>query len=252
MIVDDSATNRLVAKTMLKHLDLITSTADGSDQAIALCKQQRFDLVLMDISMPDRDGIETFQAIKQLPEWNNAPVIAFTAYAHAEDKQKFVHAGMQGHLEKPIDKTVLIQTITPFLAVSGIQSCETSHSDDVQSDSKTSKEKASVITEQLDALARDTSEELLPELAEVFLKDASERLSALVSGSHDAESTERHLHTLGSSALLYGLRAMSDLARELEGRCKRGESVVDSLDAFICLAKASLENLDKAIKARQN
>ncbi|WP_299178717.1 response regulator [uncultured Neptuniibacter sp.] len=247
LVVDDSTTNRLVARTMLQGFGLHVSCAADGYEALKLYQSNNFDLILMDILMPGLNGVETYQRLSQLPEWRNTPVIAFTAYAQNEDKQRFDHIGMQGYLEKPLEKTVLFQTIAPYLAEVGHQQCPAfteSCSDNV------SALHALMDTRRIDQLARDTSEEVLPELAAVFITDAHTRLAQIQAGSLQLSDTERHLHTLGSSAALYGLQPMSEQARLLEVQCRSGDRVDESLDSFSALVDASLQALQAHIESR--
>ncbi len=251
LVVDDSATNRLVARTMLEKSALQVSCAEDGHEAIQLCSEQRFDLILMDISMPGMSGIETLQQLRQQPWWTETPVIAFTAYAQEEDKRRFSEAGMQGHLEKPLDKTVLLQTVAPYLTPELHKTAEADSNPGVSELSlgATSVEDLLKI-EQLDQLARDTSEEVLPELAGVFIQDAQSRLQQLLDKASDAAQIERNLHTLGSSGALYGLQEMSDRARQLEAECRAGHSVKAEIIVFAELVEQSFEVLQAHLKQR--
>lgn len=251
LVVDDSATNRLVARTMLERPGLEVRCAESGMDAIQCCSEEQFDLILMDISMPGLSGIETLQQLRAKPWWTDTPVIAFTAYAQDDDKRRFRSAGMQGHLEKPLDKTVLLQTVAPYLTSSPLKSAETDLNPGVSELSQvaTSAERLLNI-EQLDQLARDTSEEVLPELAGVFIQDAQSRLQQLLDNASDAALIERNLHTLGSSGALYGLQVMSDRARQLEGECRAGHSVTAEMIGFAELVGQSLEVLQAHLKQR--
>ncbi|EAR62000.1 ATP-binding protein, partial [Neptuniibacter caesariensis] len=237
LVVDDSATNRLVAKTMLDNAGVDVICACSGEEAIDLYAGNKVDLILMDISMPGMSGVETFQYLKSSTGWRETPVIAFTAYAQLEDKQRFSREGMQGHLEKPLDKTVLLQTVSPYLMPS-------SELAPVSYDAEPVEEQVDLLNvDKLDQLARDTSEDVLPELVAVFQTDARTRLEALEATDIDMDETRRHLHTLGSSGALYGLSVLSERARFLERCCLDNKDVSEELADFVELAAASLDNL---------
>lgn len=250
LVVDDSPTNRMVAKSMLESFGLDVVCADNGQQAILIynsqAKSKAFDLILMDISMPGMSGLETFEKIQQSPYWQNTPVLAFTAYAQEEDQQKFTEAGMQGHLVKPLEKTVLAQTITPYLNKHGVNV-----SDKFLTKQPDSRMLAPLLDgNKLDQLASDTSEEALPELAAVFINDANSRLAQLNDPDIDISSAERHFHTLASSASLYGLMKLADQARKLENIFRTGEEVRIELNDFTRLTEESLQELQAHLKQR--
>jgi len=242
LVIDDSQTNLLVARTMLESLGLDVTCASNGVEAIDLYKVNHFDLILLDISMPIIDGYETSRRLRQLTCWRDTPIIAFTAYALAEDKARFKDAGMRAHLEKPLEKAVLKQIILPFFSE---QPDFLSH--ELESFTAASDEEQPtdlIDLHKLDALAADTSEEVLPELVAIFNKDVRSRIIELANSELNPEDTERHLHTIGSSALMYGLIVLSQQARALEAKCQKGLDVSSDLNSFIKVAKNSIDALE--------
>ncbi|MCO4759850.1 MAG: response regulator, partial [Oceanospirillaceae bacterium] len=245
LLVEDSATNRLVAKTMLEKSGLTVTCAEDGYRALELCQVQRFDLVLMDISMPGIDGLETTARILQLPDWNLAPIVALTAYAMPGDQECFLKQGMSDYVEKPIDKQRLLKVVGRYLQTDEVIEPEQS---DPNSDSL-------MEPERLKRLAEDTSYEMVPELAQVFLDDSGERLQSLSEMTRpflteNHAEIERHMHTLGSSAALYGLTVFHDQSRCLEHACQVGDYalVEKGLTEFIELGQQSRHTLAEVIK----
>jgi len=116
LLVDDNATNRKVASEILKKAGCIVETATSGKEAIALLtKTHSFDLVLMDIQMPGMDGMETTQHLKSLSLNNLPPIVAMTAYAMKEDRERFLAAGMDDYLAKPIRAGQLIDKIASII-----------------------------------------------------------------------------------------------------------------------------------------
>lgn len=245
LLVEDGETNRLVVKAMLESVGIGVTCAEDGETALTLCQAQRFDLVLMDISLPGMNGLETTQVIKAQPGRDKMPVIALTAYAMPGDRERFLAEGMDAYLEKPVDKQKLLAGISGFLSAA-----QTS-----QTQANEAMPEIAVDIDKLHQLAHDTSYEMVPELAGIFLNDAGKRLAeieAFLTAGTDAEETretvQRHLHTLGSSAALYGLALVHQSARTLEQRCAdEFVAVTEALPAFLQLCQESLQQLDRVL-----
>ena len=113
LLVEDNLVNQQVAKAMLKTLGIIPKLASRGGKAVELCQQHTFDLILMDIQMPGMDGYEATRQIRALGY--NVPIIALTAAALIEDRDKALEAGMNEHLSKPIDYALLTQSLSQYL-----------------------------------------------------------------------------------------------------------------------------------------
>lgn len=103
LLVDDDPMNLFFGKELLLTLEANITTAASGREAIQQLHQQRFDVVLMDVSMPERDGYETTRQIRQHPPWVDLPVIALTAHAIAGERERCLAAGMNDYLTKPFD-----------------------------------------------------------------------------------------------------------------------------------------------------
>lgn len=103
LIVDDNATNRVVAQALCEMFGCTSETADDGMEALDAIKERDFDLVLMDIKMPRMDGLQATQAIRKLKgPMRDVPIIALTANADPEDARRYVASGMAAVVEKPI------------------------------------------------------------------------------------------------------------------------------------------------------
>jgi signal transduction histidine kinase/CheY-like chemotaxis protein len=103
LIVDDNATNRVVAQALCEMFGCTSETAEDGVEAVDCVRQGRFDLVLMDIKMPRMDGVQATQAIRALDGPAGAiPIVALTANADPEDAQRYLATGMAAVVEKPI------------------------------------------------------------------------------------------------------------------------------------------------------
>ena len=101
LLVEDEPINQEVAMIFLDDAGLSVSLAKNGVEAVAQARQQKFALVLMDMQMPELDGVEATQQIRALPGWDAVPIIAMTANAFAEDRARCLAAGMNDFLPKP-------------------------------------------------------------------------------------------------------------------------------------------------------
>ena len=121
LLAEDNDLNAEIAVILLEEKGMIvTKTADGKSALAQFCNTApgTFDLILMDIMMPEMNGYETTKAIRNLPDrpdGKKIPIIAMTANAFAEDVQAALNAGMDDHVAKPIDMGTLISVITKYI-----------------------------------------------------------------------------------------------------------------------------------------
>jgi len=102
LVVDDNDINLQVASRLLRHIGVDVMTLSSGQAAVALAGKQKFDLILMDVQMPDMDGLQATRAIRAAGHVDT-PIIAFTAHAMSDDILRVKEAGMNDHLGKPID-----------------------------------------------------------------------------------------------------------------------------------------------------
>lgn len=114
LVVDDIDVNNFYISEILRSIQIDCICATSGQEAIDKCKAEpTISLVLMDIQMPDMDGVETLKEIKKLrPE---LPIIAQTAYALIGDREKFLSLGCDDYLSKPIDPELLKKTVRHYL-----------------------------------------------------------------------------------------------------------------------------------------
>ena len=119
LLVEDNLLNQEIAQAILQDAGFAVDTADDGVVAVERLqdsKQGEFDLVLMDIQMPKMDGYAATHQIRTLPsDVANVPIVAMTANAFEEDKQKTIRAGMNAHIAKPIEAGRLMETLSHIL-----------------------------------------------------------------------------------------------------------------------------------------
>ena len=116
LLVEDNAVNQMVAKGMLTHLGYQVSCADNGQAALDWLQRAPFDLVLMDCNMPVMDGYEASRSIRENPDWQALPIIALTANALQDDRQRCEQAGMNDYLAKPFKREDLQALLDKWLS----------------------------------------------------------------------------------------------------------------------------------------
>jgi CheY-like chemotaxis protein len=118
LCVDDNENNRRIAELLLRKFGIDVTACASGGEAIDLCAIQTFDVVLMDIVMPEMDGIETLRRLRSDPECLNrfTPAIALTAKLADEDLAAYAAAGFEGVAGKPINVRELALVLAPFMA----------------------------------------------------------------------------------------------------------------------------------------
>ncbi len=115
LLVEDNKVNQQVAGELLHSLGFDVTTADNGREALDFIEREEYDAVLLDLQMPIMDGYETTRQIRSEKKRQNLPVIAMTAAALIQDKEKCLAAGMNDHIAKPIDPDMLVATLAKWI-----------------------------------------------------------------------------------------------------------------------------------------
>ena len=118
LLVDDEQIVQFYVKRLLEKNGYEVTLAQDGEQAMAKLVQNEYDCVLMDVQMPVLDGVEATKKIRSSSaNFRNIPIIALTAYAMAGDREKFLEAGMNDYIAKPVDKEKLFEVLENNLCV---------------------------------------------------------------------------------------------------------------------------------------
>jgi two-component system cell cycle response regulator DivK len=115
LVVDDIRLNRELAKDLLEMEGYQVLEAVCGKEGIEKARQNKPDIILLDIELPDMSGLEVIKVIKKDPEINPIPVVAFTGHNQHEEQEKFLVAGFAGFISKPFDIKKFPQMVAKFL-----------------------------------------------------------------------------------------------------------------------------------------
>src|SRR5512143_83847 len=111
LVVEDNEKNKKLLRDVLRATGYRTLEASTGDEALTLATEYRPALVLMDVRLPDMDGVEALNRLRMDERTGSIPVIAVTAQAMKGDRERFKEAGFDGYLSKPIDIDALLATV---------------------------------------------------------------------------------------------------------------------------------------------
>ena len=111
LVVDDSADTVEMLRTLLEMDGAMVMTAGNGAEALKILEQEFFDVVLSDISMPDMDGFELLNRLRQLPNGSDVPVLALTGFGRVEDVERAKAEGFFSHITKPVDVATIVATL---------------------------------------------------------------------------------------------------------------------------------------------
>ena len=230
LLVDDNAVNRKVASEILKKANCIVTTADSGQKAIDIFTENpAFDVILMDIQMPEMDGIETTQKLKEKFAEQLPKVVAMTAYSMQHDRENFISKGMDDYISKPIRANILIKKVAEY--ISGQKaSVEISESKDNPKgiETNTFEIQADIPAfdaEVIESLREMVGTDMLLSVFEDFEKEGEEQIANAEAAFHknDVVTIQKELHTLKGNSGTIGLMRIHEITKEIEVPAKTGD-----------------------------
>jgi PAS domain S-box-containing protein len=223
LLVEDNKINQQVAKELLELFGLSVTIASSGKEALQKVQSDTYDLVLMDIQMPDMDGFETTQRIRNIPEFASLPIIAMTAHAMSGDREKSLEAGMNDHITKPIDPDVLQQRLRDWLNNNMSKKTTINH-DEIEFP-----EHPDILDISLGLKHVIGNKKLLKKLLVEFHQDHKNDVILLqkLLGTGEIEKAEMLLHSLKGISANIGAHALFDKVSKLENKLDKGISTSD-------------------------
>jgi len=231
-----------VAIGILEKLGYNAKTVETGIEAIKELSNNHYDLVLMDIQMPEMDGFEATEIIRNTTSSvrnHNVPIIAMTAHAEKSYKDKCIASGMNGHIAKPVEPQIFIETMEKVF-----------HNPSPLQLNKASSQKAenTIFDKQilLNRLCND--EKLLVELVSIFIKTIPHKINEIKTacGPEAIEDIKRIVHSIKGSAATIGALTMHDISLKIEKAAEsydleKAVQLINELDVEFNKLKLHLE-----------
>jgi CheY-like chemotaxis protein/HPt (histidine-containing phosphotransfer) domain-containing protein len=220
LLVDDNATNRKVASQILiKAGCQVDSVSSGKEAILKLQSDVTYDLVLMDIQMPEMDGMETTSQLKQLDIVDLPPIIAMTAYAMKEDRERFIAVGMDDYLAKPIRAQSFIEMVTQW--VTGKKKKKSVNQSALSFNNNT---KLVVDLDIINALSEAMGGDpaFVKGMLLEFISEAKQQIESAEKAFQrdDCQGVQAELHTLKGNSGTLGASQVHEICEKMEAKAK--------------------------------
>ncbi len=262
LLVEDNAINREVASSLLDDAGLVVDTAENGRQAVDMQRQARYGLILMDMLMPEMDGLEATRAIRRAPQGSSVPIIAMTANAFDESRGACLAAGMDDFVSKPVDPEALYATMDQWLSLpqgagawpqssAGPEAAPAdpaAHGADARIIARMLAHPGMDVRQGLMALngKRDHLLALLRRLVASHRGDTG-RLQVCLQGHAHAEA-RRIAHTLKGAAATLGAKALAEAAACVEDQLRgSAASAADGMATLLAAIDEQIERLAQTL-----
>ena len=254
LLAEDVAVNQKVARQMLQRLGYRADVANNGKEALESLHRQSYNVVFMDVQMPEMDGLEATKLIRQewLSPWEPW-IIAMTAHAMQGDREECLRVGMNDYISKPVRPEAIVQALNKYSQFH----CE------IPSGTVEMNDESSAIQPDLDLInkpaidmrvmegfkeiAGDDFDELLVELIDSYLEDSPPRVQAITNAIADqnAKVLQHSAHAFKSSSLTVGANLLAQICGELE-TIGRQDTIVGA-SAILLQLNAEYERVKAAL-----
>jgi PAS domain S-box-containing protein len=219
LLAEDNPANQMVARTILEKAGLTVDVAANGLEALDAVKLRLYDLILMDVGMPEMDGIEATQAIRQLDSrYARVPIIAMTAHVMSGDRESLLDQGMDDYLSKPSSKQDVISMVQKWLDIDNSGSITPVTKANGEKSDKQEVSLGTIDHKVLIQLGEDTGPDLLPELINKFVAHMDERVAAMSQAvsALDMKQLADNAHSMKGGSATLGAAGLNKLAEEFE------------------------------------
>jgi PAS domain S-box-containing protein len=236
LVAEDVEVNQYVMKSTLEAWGCTTTIVDNGKKAVEAVKNNDFDLILMDVQMPEMNGFEATEVIRSLPDKRKAtlPIIAVTANSLKGINERYISSGMNDYILKPFEESKLFLVMERYLIVKNNQP-------------KTTDSTSFYDSTQLTKMSGG-DKTFIKKLAEIFIRTSPLTFDLMIEAlqTKNWQEVSREAHKLKSSIDSMGITSGKDIIRKIEERCK-AEKDLDTIEAlcsdFKIILQASIEQL---------
>ena len=217
LLAEDNLLNQEIAQELLTDEGFKVTIANNGKEAVNLVNDEDFDVVLMDMQMPEMDGLEATMKIRETFASDTLPILAMTANAGEEDRERCLKAGMDAHITKPIDPEVLMSELCKWIAQKDVDEKLQKPAKKVQSNNSIGAIDGIDIEAALRVVAGKQS--LLNKMLTTFVADQSQATDAIKGAlqNKDNELAKRLAHTLKGTSASIGAMKLQEIAAKIEG-----------------------------------
>ncbi|EJF06805.1 signal transduction histidine kinase [Thiovulum sp. ES] len=240
LVAEDTKANVIVIKTLLKSFNLEVSIANDGQEALNLYKSENFNLVFMDLRMPNMDGLEATKLIRKYEEISHkfTPIIALTADVIQQTKEDTEQAGMNGYIAKPFKIAEITAVLSNFLEYEGEfdqKEEKTSLEESKNLENSDVKENSIIDEEQLMSMRSNLGDDFI-EFIEVYLEDTELSINSAKELDFKTNLSDIHriAHSIKSSSMNIGAIELSEISKSLELGIKGGE-IIDPTDRILTI-----------------
>jgi len=225
LLAEDNLVNQQVAVSLLKKRGHQVSAVTDGKQAVEAARRDRYDLVLMDIQMPEMDGLEATREIRRFADAETLPVVALTAHAFAEEKERARDVGMNDFLTKPFKPAELYEMVERWARVESSSAPPGERDENMD---RTQDREHPVDLEGFRTLMREAGVEDIVETTVAIYMDEAPKIFAGIEAAvtaGDAEAIRRTAHSLKSASGNIRAMRLFELLKGMEALGRAGESV---------------------------
>ncbi|MFV0322150.1 MAG: PAS domain S-box protein [Alphaproteobacteria bacterium] len=257
LLAEDTQTNQFIVRKQLEESGYSVVSAWNGKEAVELCEKQHFHIILMDIAMPIRDGIEATMQIRTNIKGANAetPIIGLSAHAYNKDKNRALKAGMNNFLTKPVRKQTLLETLSQYWPIPNKQkhssaTTKTNKIAPIQNKMINKTDSIEINYDIYNQLLADLDQDLFIQILNSFPNDNSifiENLNEMKDEITNSELAIRSAHSLKGSSASLGFSGLSKAAQNTEMAARNNDQQLftQSLDPLFDEWKKTLVYISK-------